>query len=89
MGGLPKSSKAVTGTQFTTIISELQTVSYRLVKSHENAVMVAARISGGFQAGLASVLYQPSISGVVAIAPRPPAPRQIASLLAAGSNVVK
>ena len=31
---------------------------------------------GGFQVGLAIVAYQPLISGVVAIAPRPPAPRQ-------------
>ena len=31
--------------------------------------------SGGFQGGLVSVRYQPSISGAVAIEPSPPAPR--------------
>ena len=36
-------------------------------------------LEGGFQLGLASVLYQPWISGVVAIAPKPPAPRHTAT----------
>lgn len=33
---------------------------------------------GGFQDGFSIVRYQPSISGVVAMAPRAPAPRQMA-----------